>query len=110
MLKAEVSFLLAHIKNHVPEEAAAYFSIIDAVQAGANNPDEVDKFLCDRFNLRITVKTETENDITQTFLTTQRTGAISRMVDLGLITRQKEGLRVVYSTTDSARKFRNSVE
>ena len=104
--EAEVSFLLAHIRNHVPEETAAYLSIIDAIQAEANNPDEVDKFLCERFNLRIAAKTETENDITQTFLTTQRTGAISRMVDLGLLTRQKEGLRVTYSITNQAKAFR----
>jgi hypothetical protein len=106
--EAEVSFLLGHVKNHVPEEAAAYLSIIDAIQAGANNPEGMDKFLCDRFNLRLVAKTEKPNEIKQTFLTTQRTGAISRMVDLGLVTRQKEGLRVLYSVTDLAKEFRGT--
>ncbi len=104
----EVSFLLGHIKIHVPEEVVAYLSIIEAILAGANNPEGMDRFLCDRFNLRLATKAEKPNEIKQTFLTTQRTGAISRMVDLGLVTRQKEGLRVLYSVTDLAKEFRGT--
>jgi hypothetical protein len=69
----------------------------------------MDKFLCDRFNLRLVTKAEKRNEIKQTFLTTQRTGAISRMVDLGLVTRQKEGLRVTYRITDPAETFRSQL-
>jgi hypothetical protein len=105
---SETEFILEHISRAVPEETSAYVSIIDAIECGANTPDKVDKFLCNRFNLRVVAKTENDNEITQTFLTTQRTGAISRMADLGLVARRKEGLRVTYSTTDSAKRFRGA--
>jgi len=109
----EMAFLLAHILRAVPEEAAAYISIIDAISEGANTPDELDKYLCEKFGLAVVTSANIENEfietITQTFLTTQRTGAISRMADLGLIARTKEGLRVTYQVTDAANKFRKEL-
>jgi hypothetical protein len=63
----------------------------------------VDKCLRQRFNL------PTEQAITKTFLTTQRTGAISRLVDLGLVAREKEGLRVTYIVTQPAKDFRAQI-
>ena len=108
--EAEIEFLLAHIAKSVPEETFAYISIIDAVKHGANTPDQVDDFLCKRFDLRVMAKAEKINGITKTFLTTQRTGAISRMVDLGLLTRQKEGLRVTYLVSDKAVLFQSKIK
>ena len=96
----EVALLLAHIKDFVPEETSAYCAILDAIQSGANTPDAVDAYLRQRFNL------PTEQAITKTFLTTQRTGAISRLVDLGLIAREKQGLRVTYLATQAGKDFR----
>ncbi len=78
--EAEIEFMLAHFRRAVPEEISAYSAIIDAIAGGANTPDAVDQYLCQKFNLEIAMKAEEENQITQTFLTTQRTGAISRMV------------------------------
>jgi hypothetical protein len=65
----------------------------------------VDDFLCKRFDLQVMAKAEKPNEITETFLTTQRTGAISRMVDLGLVAREKTGLRVTYVLTAQAKNF-----
>ena len=76
----ETEFMLAHLRRAVPEEVSAYASIIDAITEGANTPDELDEYLCARFHLEIAATAEEENQITKTFLTTQRTGAISRMV------------------------------
>lgn len=45
----------------------------------------------------------------KTFLTAQRTGAISRLADLGLVTRAKEGLRVTYHLAPSANNFRREI-
>jgi hypothetical protein len=101
--QAEVEFLLSHIAGSVPEEAAAYKAVLDAIQAASNTPDAVDRFLRDRFNLR------TEKAMSQTFLTTQRTGAVSRLTDLGLISREKQGLRVTYHATDAGRAFRERI-
>jgi hypothetical protein len=103
----EVKFLLGHISQSVPEEVSAYVAIIDAIAKGANAPDAIDKFLCRKFNLQVSVNAESDNQITQTFLATQRTGAISRMVDLGLLTREKFGLRVIYAITQNGETFRN---
>jgi len=95
----EVNFLLDHFLHAVPEEISAYTSILESISVKANTPETVDKFLCTKFHLQITAKADADNHITQTFLATQRTGAISRMIDLGLIYREKVGLRVTYATT-----------
>ena len=50
-----------------------------------------------------------EDDITKTFLSTQRTGAISRMVDLGLVAREKSGLRVTYLVTQPGQDFLSQI-
>ena len=102
--QAEVEFLLDHIIHSVPEETSAYAAILDAIQSGANTPDTVDKYLRQRFNLL------TEKAITKTFLTTQRTGAISRLADLGLIAREKQGLRVTYLVTKPGGEFRSQIK
>src|ERR1043166_5000769 len=107
---AEIEFLLAHITRSVPEEASAYFSIIDAVAHGANTPDKVDEFLCKRFDLQVVANAENPDEITQTFLTTQRTGAISRMVDLGLLARKKACLRVTYLATRTGERFQRQTK
>jgi len=99
--EAEIAFLLAHIKGFVPEETSAYYAILDAIQSGANTPDAVDAYLRHRFNL------PTEQTITKTFLTTQRTGAISRLADLDLIAREKQGLRVTYLLTSKGSDLRS---
>lgn len=103
--EAETEFLLAHVRRAVPEETSAYTSIIDGINEGANTPDKLDNYLCRTFRLEIATLAETENQITQTFLTTQRTGAISRMVDLGLAAREKTGLRVTYVVTRQGISF-----
>ena len=106
---AEIEFVLTHIGSAIPEESSAYVSIIDAITGGANTPDEVDNYLCQRFHLDVTDRAEGDNQITQTFLTTQRTGAISRMADLGLVSR-KSGLHVAYLVTNRGRDFRKSAK
>jgi hypothetical protein len=108
---SEIEFLLDHIGRSVPEEASAYRSIIDAIDSGANTPDGLDGYLCQRFDLEIVTK-EPANDhqIKQTFLTTQRTGAISRMADLGLVAREKSGLRVTYLVTEAGNSFATQTE
>jgi hypothetical protein len=107
--EAETAFLLAHVRRCVPEEASAYFSVVEGIQKGANTPDTLDQYLCERFSLSVAPIANEDNQITQTFLTTQRTGAISRMVDLGLVTRAKEGLRVTYDVTQAANTFRSQI-
>ena len=44
-------------------------------------------------------------DASTSFVATQRTGAISRMTDLGLVDRRRDGVRVTYVMTKQGRKF-----
>ncbi len=103
---AEIQFLLDHIKHFAPQELCAYTSILDGIAEGSNSPDTIDAYLARRFQLTVAVEAKTPNEITQTFLTTQRTGAISRMADLGLIAREKTGIKVAYLITQSGQDFR----
>jgi hypothetical protein len=44
-------------------------------------------------------------DLSQSFLASQRSGAVSRMSDLGLIERRREGVRVFYAATEDGVVF-----
>lgn len=50
------------------------------------------------------------DDITNTFLSTQSTGAISRMVELGQVQGEKSGLGVAYLTTQPEQDFRSQID
>lgn len=92
--KEETQFLLKHILSHVPEEAGAYKLLLSAIREGFNTPDEVDQFLLSRKG--------NQPEMSPAYLSTQRSGVISRMVDIGLIYRKKDGTRVSYVPTKTA--------
>ncbi len=100
---AEIQFLLDHVKRAVPEEASAYVSLIDGIEGGGDTPDKLDSYLRERFQL------ENEAAIKPSFLATQRTGAVSRMVELGLLAREKSGLHVTYVVTHPGKCFRSQI-
>lgn len=89
----ETQFLLAHISRNVPAENFAYRSILEAISGGADNPDKIDAALLKHSSR------DTQQRLSKSFLSTQRSGAISRMVDLGLIARAREGVKVSYLIT-----------
>lgn len=100
---AEIQFLLDHIKRAVPEEASAYVSLIDGIVGGADTPDKLDAYLRQRFEL------ENNDAMKPSFLATQRTGAVSRMVELGLLARERSGLHVTYVVTHPGNCFRSQL-
>lgn len=91
----ERDFLLVHIKSCVPVENSAYRTVLRAVADGINTPDELDD------HLRSFVSQDREKPITGEFITTQRSGVVSRMVDLRLIERSRVGPRVSYRCTEA---------
>ncbi len=103
----EIQFLLDHIRHFVPHELSAYLAILHGLATGHNTPETLDQHLALRFNLQVVIKAQKPIEITKTFLSTQRTGAISRMADLGLLAREKTGLKVAYLTTNAGTDFRN---
>jgi len=96
---SEVAFLLEHIQQHVPVEDFAFRTILAAIRNGQNTPDKLDE-ACKQY-----VPTKPPTEISEAVITTQRTGAVSRMVDLGLITRRRDGLRVSYVVTDLGEQY-----
>lgn len=95
----ETAFLLDHIREHVPVEAYAFRTLIRAIAEGAVTPDKLDEAL------RVHVPAETNRSLSPSFLTSQRSGALSRMADLGLIARERKGVRVSYIVTEQGQRL-----
>jgi hypothetical protein len=95
----EVDFLLDHIRRHVPAEEFAFRTLIAAIQNGADTPEKLDEAL------RPLVPTETNRSLSESFLSSQRSGALSRMADLALIARVRKGVRVSYVVTEQEAGF-----
>jgi hypothetical protein len=94
----ERDFLINHIRTSVPVEAFAYKLILSAVRDGHESPEQIDTALKAHV-------TEGRDDLSQSFLASQRSGAISRMSDLNLIARRRDGVRVFYSVTQQGLNF-----
>jgi hypothetical protein len=95
----ERSLLLRHIDSSVPVEAFAYRAVLKAIQEGNNTPDKMD------LALKTFVTEDRAEKLSQSFLASQRSGAVSRMSDLGLVGRHREGTRVSYVVTDDGQAF-----
>jgi hypothetical protein len=96
---SEVSFLIKHIQEHVPVEDFAFRTILNAIQAGHDTPEKLDE-IC-----RQHVPQKRRDEITKAFVSTQRTGVVSRMIDLGLIVRIRDGIRASYAITDLGKQY-----
>ncbi|HOE12282.1 MAG TPA: hypothetical protein PLQ35_09235 [bacterium] len=98
----ERNFLLDHIRRFVPVEDFAFRAIIAAILEGGNTPDKLDRAL------EPYIPTDSNRSLSESFLASQRSGALSRMADLGLIARERKGVRVEYITTEQGRDFAKS--
>lgn len=99
----EILFLLKHIKEHAPVELFAYRVILSLISKGENTPELVNQNLA-RY---ITPERNPENE--QDFMATQRNGVIGRMADLGLVSRERQGTRVIYHLTPEGKKFLDKI-
>lgn len=91
----EIEFLLDHISTNVPSELSAFLTILSSLVNGEQTPDRLDQVLAPLVSKRH------GKPFTDAFISTQRSGAISRMVELGLVKRTRAGVRVKYEPTDS---------
>jgi hypothetical protein len=98
----EAKLLLGHIRSAVPAEDFAYQTIIDGIRHGAVSPDQMDAHLTQY------VATDRQETLSKSFLASQRSGAVSRMVDLGLLRRCREGVKVSYELTNQGAQYRDS--
>ncbi len=88
----EIAWALQHISNNVPIEAFAFTTILRGIQSGAKSPDSLDDY--------VRAQATEKSGITKEFVSTQRTGAVSRMADLNLVMRIRDGIRIFYELTD----------
>jgi hypothetical protein len=95
----ERDFLINHIARSVPVEDFAYRAILTAILEGANTPDAVGSALLEY------VPKDIERSLSESFLSSQRSGAISRMTDLELVERVRDGVRVSYVVTDIGSRY-----
>jgi len=94
----ECVFLEGHIASNVAVERSAYLQILRAIHSGYDNPEKLRAAFND-------VEKETAKN--KLYFSTQRAGAISRMADLGLLRRDRNGTRVSYVITDDGAEFLN---
>lgn len=97
--EAERSFLLDHIKSNVPVEYFAFKAILNVIESGSITPGEVDKAL------EHLIQQSKKKNASASFIASQRSGAISRMADLMLISRRRHGVNVHYHITDQGARF-----
>jgi hypothetical protein len=95
----EVHFLVNHIIETVPAETFAFTTVTRLIESGANTPELLDEALGEF------LPTRDAKPFSPAFLTTQRAGVISRLSDLGLVQRVRDGIKVAYAITDQARKY-----
>lgn len=89
----EIRFFVRHIRTHVPAEEFAFRTVLSAIAAGANVPERLDDALVQFLPKR------DDKPFTRAFLTTQRAGVVSRLIDLGLMQRVRDGITVTYEVT-----------
>ncbi len=90
----ETEWVMEHIRRNVPVEYFAFRSLLTAIADGADTPEKLDVALA------ALIPRDSGRSLSTSFLASQRSGAISRMADLGLLKRLRSGVRVSYSVTD----------
>jgi hypothetical protein len=96
----ERALLVDHIAHSVPAEDYAFRTIMQFIKEGLTTPDQLDDAVKK-------LPASKKEGFTDAFITTQRSGLISRMADLGLISRLREGVRVSYLITDTGTTYVN---
>jgi len=95
----EIKLLLSHIATSVPVEAFAWFAILSSIREGHRTPTDVDNFL-NRYR-----KDSVDEQISDDYVSTQRSGAVSRACDLGLLRRIRSGVRISYELTERGGEY-----
>jgi hypothetical protein len=98
----EIEFLLRHISKNVPKEDFAYRTILGLIDEGINTPTQIDDALKKRIPLSV------GRNLSQSFLSAQRSGTISRMTDLCLVDRERDGINMSYKITSSGKDYLNN--
>ncbi len=96
----EMAWAVEHIRKHVPVEASAFTTILSGLRDGFTTPDAIDGYVREH--------AREKTDVSPAFISTQRSGAFSRMADLNLVKRQREGTKVIYAITELGNTWLNT--
>lgn len=92
MSEAEKNFYITHLRNCVPGEFAGIKWVLSEIKEGKSR-DEINSDMASRFG-------QEWNGPSAEFITTQRAGMIARINELGLISKEKTGVKVRYLITE----------
>lgn len=95
--ESERDFYVKHVSESLQREAEAMFTVLRGIEEGASSPNEL--------NSRVRAFSR---GWSKSMTNTIRAGIVSRLHELGLITRARDGIRVSYALTDSGRAVLNS--
>jgi hypothetical protein len=90
----EANFYLQHISENLPREYALNISVLKAIESGRTTPNELIQIILD-------LHPHTRNEEAQAI----RSSLISRLSELGLLSRRRNGLNVTYSLSMKAIDF-----
>jgi hypothetical protein len=90
----EVDFLLEHIATQVPGEAGLIRLVLDGVKRGSKTPEELNDLVQSH-----------NSDWGKSEAIAMRSGVVSRSSELGLIERQKDGVKVTYTLSELGMRF-----
>jgi len=92
----EADLYISHIRNHVPEELNPIKTILHIIKNGATTVTEIDREM-----------KKIKPGWTDVVVTTQRSGALGRMSELGLLEKNKKGVKVTYRISERGKKLIN---
>lgn len=90
----EADFYIQHIKNHVPGESNPFKHILQIIENGVTEMTKIDKEL-----------KKIMPEWSDSVITTQRSGTLGRMNELGLLNRTKKGIKVTYNISEKGKNF-----
>ncbi len=88
----ELEFVIRHLKERMPKEWERCRVMLRSIREGEETPRELDNALR---HLDKSLDSGTS---------TERAGIVSRLTEIGLVTRRREGLAVFYSLTDRGKR------
>ena len=95
----EVTFLLDHIASQLPEEVRLVRLILSSVKGGVASPEGLNEKV-----------RSSHPEWKKSQPITMRAGVVSRISELGLLDREKEGVKVTYKLTELGEKYLTRLE
>jgi hypothetical protein len=96
----EINFLINHIADNLPAEYEHMIRALTAIDEGKKTRHELNAVLKEYY-----LKYRKNTEWSDTVVNTMRSGLTSRLIELGLVKREKYGKNVRYHMTDAGKKY-----